>query len=156
MIRTVLWFVLVGMCHWKFESGPIHKPIFKEKVNHSYTNQLNFGSNFDQNYHIFKINLDSNILKILKNQHIHKPNSVWNDGSLIYLVADFAIHICSTYLYMVFCIEYPLSYLQFNYYLPVSFKYIQPSVFFLKLAIIISVLHIECCRLGYDSFNSQT
>ena len=36
------------MCRW--ESGPIFKPIFHEKVTHFYTNRPDFLLNFDQNY----------------------------------------------------------------------------------------------------------
>ena len=46
-------FGLVGMCCWEFEIGPIRIPTFHEKVTHSYTNLLDLGQNFDQNYLIF-------------------------------------------------------------------------------------------------------
>ena len=45
--------VLVGCATAKYESRPIQVPIFQEKVIHSYTNQLNFGPNFEQNRPIF-------------------------------------------------------------------------------------------------------
>ena len=59
-------------------------PIFKEKVTHSYTNQLNFGPNFEQNYLIFP------------GQPIHIPNSASYKGSFIYQVADFSTHVGGT------------------------------------------------------------
>ena len=37
----------------EFESRPIQIPIFQEKVTYSYTNQLNFGPNFEQKHLIF-------------------------------------------------------------------------------------------------------
>ena len=37
----------------EFESRPIQIPVFQEKVTHSYTNRLNFGSNFEQKYRLF-------------------------------------------------------------------------------------------------------
>ena len=79
--------ILVGMCCWKFEIGPIHIPNFKEKVTHSYTNQL-----------IFKKNL--------KNWPIRIPNL--HKGSLIYQEANFATH-AEGMSYRVFCTEYPQS-----------------------------------------------
>ena len=43
--------VLVGTCCWNLRSDP-HIPTFLEKMTHSYTNQPDFGPNFDQNYPI--------------------------------------------------------------------------------------------------------
>ena len=47
---TQLSLVLLETCRWEFESGPIHIPIFQEKVTHLYsrTNRPTFEPNFDQ------------------------------------------------------------------------------------------------------------
>ena len=44
--------VMVGTCHWEFESRPIQIPVFEEKVTHSIhiPSRSDFGLNFDQNY----------------------------------------------------------------------------------------------------------
>ena len=62
--------------------------LVEEKVSNSYTNQLDFRPNFDQNYpnFFFLMLMDPFIFKIL-----HQ-----NKGSLIYQEADFANHVCST------------------------------------------------------------
>ena len=96
--------VWAGMYCWKFESKPIHKPNFLEKVAHSYTNRHHFQLSFDPKLTIFtEFALSVNIfwwklhhllkiapiwyklLKILeKNGPINIPKFGKKKGSLIY------------------------------------------------------------------------
>ena len=96
--------VLVGMCHWEFEKGPIQTPIFKEKVTRSYPIGLIFDQilpkitwfflqiwgNFSSNYFLKNNPLTYKIL--------HKIKGHWYTRRLI-LQPMFTVHPCRGLLY---------------------------------------------------------